>query len=66
MRALAVERIFQQGRHFGRCLSAQQTLFAVGVFVAFLTTFYMFRLVFVVFWERRNRCSRATPTSPLP
>jgi NADH-quinone oxidoreductase subunit L len=26
------------------------TLFAIGVFVAFLTTFYMFRLVFVVFF----------------
>jgi NADH-quinone oxidoreductase subunit L len=28
------------------------TLFAVGVFVAFLTTFYMFRLIFVVFFGK--------------
>jgi NADH-quinone oxidoreductase subunit L len=27
-------------------------LFGIGVVVAFLTTFYMFRLVFVVFWGR--------------
>jgi NADH-quinone oxidoreductase subunit L len=28
------------------------TLFAVGIFVAFLTTFYMFRLILVVFFNR--------------
>jgi NADH-quinone oxidoreductase subunit L len=30
--------------------ASNKTLFAVGVFVAFLTTFYMFRLVIVVFF----------------
>ncbi|MGO8702037.1 MAG: NADH-quinone oxidoreductase subunit L [Limisphaerales bacterium] len=32
--------------------SGSKALFAVGVFVAFLTTFYMFRLVIVVFFGR--------------
>jgi NADH-quinone oxidoreductase subunit L len=32
--------------------ASSKTLFAVGVFVAFLTTFYMFRLVLVVFFGR--------------
>jgi len=31
-----------------------KTLFALGVFVAFLTTFYMFRLIFVVFFGQQK------------
>jgi len=38
-----------------------RTLFAVGVLVAFLTTFYMFRLFIVVFLGKPNSALRAHP-----
>jgi NADH-quinone oxidoreductase subunit L len=42
------------------------TLFAVGIFVAFLTTFYMFRLFFVVFHgEARSDLGHHPPKSRL-
>ncbi len=47
------------------------TLFAVGVLVAFLTTFYMFRLVFVVFLgkaksDRRRHAHESPPVMTWP
>jgi NADH-quinone oxidoreductase subunit L len=43
-----------------------KTLFAVGVLVAFLTTFYMFRLVFVVFFgQPKSHLDQHPPKSRL-
>jgi NADH:ubiquinone oxidoreductase subunit 5 (subunit L)/multisubunit Na+/H+ antiporter MnhA subunit len=39
-------------------------LFALGVMVALLTTFYMFRLVFVVFFRPAGPNPPATPSNP--
>jgi len=61
---VATERLLLEGFHSGAgCRNTNRFFFALGVFVAFLTAFYMFRLLFVVFFpanqERRGR-ARAT------
>ena len=52
VRLSAVERILQQGQHprADAEIRAVRRFFVLGVVVAMLTTFYMFRLVFVAFW----------------
>ena len=44
----------------------QPVLFGIGVVVAALTTFYMFRLVFVVFWGRAKSNTIMEPTGLVP
>jgi NADH-quinone oxidoreductase subunit L len=43
---------FSKDAILGAAYQHSMTLFAVGILVAFLTTFYMFRLVFVVFFGK--------------
>jgi NADH-quinone oxidoreductase subunit L len=45
---------FSKDTILGVAYDHSKTLFAVGVFVAFLTTFYMFRLVIVVFYGKSH------------
>ncbi len=46
--------------------SGHTTIWAVGVVVAFLTAYYMFRLYFVVFVAPSQQSSQSSPLVPLP
>ena len=64
---VAVERILSARTPFSRHALEQHAygLFALGVFVAILTTFYMFRLVFVVFGSAPKSEQPGTRTNRL-
>ena len=44
--------------------SGRYVIFAVGAFTAFLTAFYMFRLIFVVFYGRPSKAAEHAHESP--
>ncbi len=60
----AVCRILQQGRDSVAGLSGQLVYWAIGVFTAFLTSFYMFRLWFMTFFgEYRGEAQKIRLTA---
>ncbi len=58
---------FSKDAILGAAYQHNSTLFAVGILVAFLTTFYMFRLVFVVFLgkAKSDAAGHAHESSPV-